>query len=216
MRINSVHRRTHESNHQHPQCRLHNLKNVDLEIPRNQLVVLTGISGSGKSTLAFDILNKEGQRQHLESLGFVTDGLSKPPVDSITGLSPTISVDQHLTNHNPRSTVGTVTEVFTCLRLLFARLGHRPCPECGRDVPPIISLDSAGDWQEDTDEAPGANFPVHTAVRLFPSTAWRTSLSTSRMVPARLGMVRRCLSAGCLMKTGISPRAESSAGTISR
>ncbi len=140
-------------------ARLHNLKNVDLEIPRNQLVVLTGISGSGKSTLAFDILNKEGQRQYLESLGFVTDGLSKPPVDSITGLSPTISVDQHLTNHNPRSTVGTVTEVFTCLRLLFARLGHRPCPQCGRDVPPIISLDSAGDWQEDADEAPGADFP---------------------------------------------------------
>ncbi len=117
-------------------ARLHNLKNVSLEIPKNQLVVLTGLSGSGKSTLAFDILHKEGQRQYMESLGMVTWGLSKPPVDSITGLSPSISVDQFLTNHSPRSTVGTATEVFTYLRVLYARLGHRPCPECGQDVPP--------------------------------------------------------------------------------
>src|SRR3990170_7217563 len=117
-------------------ARLHNLKNVTLEIPKNQLVALTGLSGSGKSTLAFDILHKEGQRQYMESLGLVTDGLSKPPVDSIVGLSPSISVDQHLTNHSPRSTVGTATEIFTYLRVLYARLGHRPCPRCGRDVPP--------------------------------------------------------------------------------
>jgi excinuclease UvrABC ATPase subunit len=83
-------------------ARLHNLKNITLTIPKNQLVVLTG---SGKSTLGFDILNKEGQRQYLESLGLVTFGVSKPPVDSITGLSPSISLDQHLTNHSPRSTV---------------------------------------------------------------------------------------------------------------
>ena len=110
-------------------ARLHNLKNVSLDIPKNKLVVFTGLSGSGKSTLAFDILNKEGQRQYLDSLGLVADGLTKPPVDSISGLSPSISIDQHLTNHSPRSTVGTVTEVFTYLRVLFARLGHRPCHE---------------------------------------------------------------------------------------
>jgi excinuclease UvrABC ATPase subunit len=86
-------------------ARLHNLKNITLTIPKNQLVVLTGLSGSGKSTLGFDILNKEGQRQYLESLGLVTFGVSKPPVDSITGLSPSISLDQHLTNHSPRSTL---------------------------------------------------------------------------------------------------------------
>jgi excinuclease ABC subunit A len=140
-------------------ARLHNLKNVNLEIPKNKLVVFTGISGSGKSTLAFDILNKEGQRQYMESLGFVTDGLSKPPVDAIVGLSPTISVDQHLSNHSPRSTVGTVTEVFTYLRVLFARLGHRPCPACGQDVPPLTSQAIAEDWHDDSDESPGANFP---------------------------------------------------------
>jgi excinuclease ABC subunit A len=140
-------------------ARLHNLKNVNLEIPKNKLIVFTGISGSGKSTLAFDILNKEGQRQYMESLGFVTDGLSKPPVDSIVGLSPTISVDQHLSNHSPRSTVGTVTEVFTYLRVLFARLGHRPCPKCGENVPPLTSQAIDEDWQEDSDETTGASFP---------------------------------------------------------
>src|SRR5512138_3819618 len=108
-------------------ARLHNLKNISLTIPKNRLVVLTGVSGSGKSTLGFDLLNKEGQRQYLESLGLVTWGVSKLPVESITGLSPTVSVDQHLTNRSPRSTVGTTTDVYTNLRILFARLGHRPC-----------------------------------------------------------------------------------------
>src|SRR5690348_10487055 len=114
-------------------ARLHNLKNITLAIPKNQLVVLTGLSGSGKSTIGFDILYKEGLRQYLESLGMVAFGLAKPPVDAISGLSPSISVDQHLTNHSPRSTVGTTTEVYTYLRVLFARLGHRPCPGCGKD-----------------------------------------------------------------------------------
>src|SRR3990172_1415565 len=114
-------------------ARLHNLKNVSLDIPKNKLVVFTGLSGSGKSTLFFDTLHKEGQRQYMESLGLVTY-VDKPAVDSIVGLSPSISVDQHLTNHSPRSTVGTVTEVYTYLRVLFARLGHRPCPACGKDV----------------------------------------------------------------------------------
>ena len=133
-------------------ARLHNLKNVTVSIPKNQLVVLTGLSGSGKSTFGFDILFKEGQRQYLESLGFVEWGLSKPPVEAITGLSPSISVDQHLTNHSPRSTVGTATEVFTYLRILFARLGHRPCPKCGKDVPPSFNT-SFAEWDTETGSA---------------------------------------------------------------
>jgi excinuclease ABC subunit A len=144
-------------------ARLHNLKNVSLTIPKNQLVVLTGLSGSGKSTLGFDILYKEGQRQYLEALGMVGFGLAKPPVDAITGLSPSISIDQHLTNHSPRSTVGTATEIYTYLRVLFARLGHRPCPNCGKDVSP--SFDPANvEWEsevsvDDDAPAPEETFP---------------------------------------------------------
>jgi excinuclease ABC subunit A len=133
-------------------ARLHNLKNVTVSIPRDQLVVLTGLSGSGKSTLGFDILYKEGQRQYLESLGLVGWGVTKPPVDAITGLSPSISVDQHLTNHSPRSTVGTATEVYTYLRILFARLGHRPCPNCGRAVPPSFNT-SLSEWDAEAGAA---------------------------------------------------------------
>ncbi|MEO8357203.1 MAG: excinuclease ABC subunit UvrA [Chloroflexota bacterium] len=140
-------------------ARLHNLKNVTLEIPKNQFVVLTGLSGSGKSTLAFDLLHKEGQRQYMESLGMVTWGLSKPPVDSIVGLSPSISVDQHLANHSPRSTVGTATEVFTYLRILYARLGHRPCPKCGKDVPPSTYESSDDNYQDESDESPDGTYP---------------------------------------------------------
>lgn len=144
-------------------ARLHNLKNINLDIPKNKLVVITGLSGSGKSTIAFDILRKESLRQLFESLGLVTDGLSKPPVDSITGLSPAISVDQHLTNHSPRSTVGTVTEVFTYLRVLYARLGHRPCPTCGKDVPPPTyeSSDENGlaSVETESDESPEGSYP---------------------------------------------------------
>ncbi|WP_214412848.1 excinuclease ABC subunit UvrA [Sphaerisporangium fuscum] len=130
-------------------ARLHNLKNITLAIPKNRLVVVTGLSGSGKSTLAFDTLNKEGQRQYLESLGIVTGQVGKPAVDSITGLSPSISVDQHLTNRSPRSTVGTVTEVFAYLRVLWARIGHRPCPGCGRAVPPAHQVGGQEDWDDE-------------------------------------------------------------------
>jgi excinuclease ABC subunit A len=117
-------------------ARLHNLKNISLTIPKNKLIVLSGVSGSGKSTLGFDILHKEGQRQYLEALGILAYDLARPPVEEITGLSPSISIDHHLTNRSPRSTVGTVTDVYTYLRVLFARLGQRPCPNCGKDVPP--------------------------------------------------------------------------------
>jgi excinuclease ABC subunit A len=143
-------------------ARLHNLKNVNLEIPKDQIVVLTGLSGSGKSTLGFDILAKEGVRQYMEALGIVPFGMAKPPVDAISGLSPTVSIDQHLTNQSPRSTVGTATDVYTYLRVLFARLGHRPCPTCGQDVPPTFDPASA-DWEgeagADDASAPEGTFP---------------------------------------------------------
>ena len=138
-------------------ARLHNLKNVSLSIPKNKLVVLTGLSGSGKSTLGFDILNREGMRQYMESLGMVTDGLTKPQGMTITGLSPSISVDQHLTNHSPRSTVGTSTEVFTYLRVLFARVGHRPCPSCGKDVPPPTFEYAEDELPDESNEPQTAN-----------------------------------------------------------
>lgn len=116
----------------------HNLKNIDLEIPRNQFVVLTGLSGSGKSSLAFDTIYAEGQRRYMESLSSYArqflGQMEKPNVESIEGLSPAISIDQKSTNRNPRSTVGTVTEIYDYFRLLYARIGIPHCPECGREI----------------------------------------------------------------------------------
>jgi hypothetical protein len=116
-------------------ARTHNLKNIDLDIPRNQLVVITGLSGSGKSSLAFDTLYAEGQRRYVESLSTYARQflqlMDKPDVDVIEGLSPAISIEQKATSHNPRSTVGTVTEIHDYLRLLFARAGTPYCPEHG-------------------------------------------------------------------------------------
>ncbi|MBM7566714.1 excinuclease ABC subunit UvrA [Paenibacillus sacheonensis] len=113
-----------------------NLKNVSLHIPKYKLVVLTGPSGSGKSTLAMDTLQRECQRQYMESMGMVSDSINKPKVGAIVGLSPSISVGQHVTNRNPRSTVGTVTDIYTYMRTIYARAGERPCPHCGGLVPP--------------------------------------------------------------------------------
>ena len=149
-------------------ARLHNLKNVTLTIPKNKLVVFTGLSGSGKSTLAFDTLHKEGQRQFLESLGLVTFGLSKPQVDAIEGLMPSISVDQHLANRSPRSTVGTVTEVFTYLRVLYARLGHRPCPSCGADIPPSHDVSGGEIWDDESVGAAGGGPSDASDAESFP------------------------------------------------
>ena len=110
----------------------HNLKNIDIEIPKNKLVVITGLSGSGKSSLAFDTLYAEGQRRYVESLSSYARQflgmMDKPNVDSIEGLSPAISIDQKTTSRNPRSTVGTVTEIYDYLRLLYARVGTPYCP----------------------------------------------------------------------------------------
>ena len=116
----------------------HNLKNISLEIPRNELVVLTGLSGSGKSSLAFDTIYAEGQRRYMESLSSYArqflGQMEKPDVESIEGLSPAISIDQKSTNRNPRSTVGTVTEIYDYFRLLYARIGTPHCPKCGREI----------------------------------------------------------------------------------
>ncbi len=116
----------------------HNLKNVDLKIPRNELVVLTGLSGSGKSSLAFDTIYAEGQRRYMESLSsyarMFLGQMEKPDVESIEGLSPAISIDQKSTNRNPRSTVGTVTEIYDYFRLLYARIGIPHCPKCGKEI----------------------------------------------------------------------------------
>ncbi|MGN1138506.1 MAG: excinuclease ABC subunit UvrA, partial [Ruminococcus sp.] len=136
-------------------AREHNLKNINVEIPRDKLVVVTGLSGSGKSSLAFDTIYAEGQRRYVESLSsyarMFLGQSNKPDVDEIQGLSPAISIDQKTTSHNPRSTVGTVTEIYDYLRLLYARIGVPHCPECGREitqqtvdqiVDKVLSLDS--------------------------------------------------------------------------
>ena len=119
-------------------AREHNLKNIDLEIPRDQLVVFTGLSGSGKSSLAFDTIYAEGQRRYVESLSSYArqflGQMEKPDVDYIEGLSPAISIDQKTTSKNPRSTVGTVTEIYDYLRLLYARIGIPHCPVCGKEI----------------------------------------------------------------------------------
>jgi len=119
-------------------ARVHNLKNISVEIPRDKLVVITGLSGSGKSSLAFDTIFAEGQRRYVESLSSYArqflGQMDKPDVDYIDGLSPAVSIDQKGTSHNPRSTVGTVTEIYDYMRLLFARAGIPHCPVCGREV----------------------------------------------------------------------------------
>jgi excinuclease ABC subunit A len=121
-------------------ARNHNLKNIDIDLPKNKLIVFTGVSGSGKSTLAFDTIYAEGQRRYVESLSSYARQflgiMPKPDVDSIEGLSPAISIDQKTASHNPRSTVGTVTEIYDYLRLLFARIGHPHCTKCGREIAP--------------------------------------------------------------------------------
>lgn len=108
-----------------------NLKHVNLEIPKNKLIVFTGLSGSGKSTLAMETLQRECQRQYMESMGMLADLGTRPKVESIEGLSPAISISQQATNRNPRSTVGTITEIAPFLRVLFSKIGEHPCPHCG-------------------------------------------------------------------------------------
>src|SRR3989339_1335423 len=119
-------------------ARVHNLKNISVTIPKEKLVVITGLSGSGKSSLAFDTIFAEGQRRFMESLSAYARQFlelqDKPDVDHIEGLSPTIAIDQKSTSSNPRSTVGTITEIYDYLRLLYARVGRPHCPNCGREI----------------------------------------------------------------------------------
>ena len=119
-------------------AREHNLKGIDVDIPRDEFVVLTGLSGSGKSSLAFDTIYAEGQRRYMESLSSYArqflGQMEKPNVEKIEGLSPAISIDQKSTNRNPRSTVGTVTEIYDYFRLLYARVGIPHCPKCGKEI----------------------------------------------------------------------------------
>src|SRR6201987_1489458 len=146
-------------------AREHNLKNIDVTIPRDQLVVITGLSGSGKSSLAFDTIFAEGQRRYVESLSAYArqflDKMEKPDVDHIDGLSPAISIDQKGTSHNPRSTVGTVTEIYDYLRLLYARTGHPHCPICGKPIAGQ-SLDAIVDQVLKLEE--GTRFTVNAPV----------------------------------------------------
>ena len=138
-------------------AREHNLKGVDLSLPRDSLIVVTGLSGSGKSSLAFDTIYQEGQRRFMESLSAYArqflGKMEKPLVDHVEGLSPTLSIDQKTVNRNPRSTVGTVTEILDHLRLLMARLGTPRCPECGR---PITALSAGQITQDLLTRSPGA------------------------------------------------------------
>src|ERR1700692_369576 len=119
-------------------ARQHNLRNIDVEIPRNSLTVITGLSGSGKSSLAFDTIYAEGQRRYVETLSAYArqflDQMERPDVDSIEGLSPSISIDQKTTGRSPRSTVGTITEIYDYLRLLYSSIGIPHCPVCGNEI----------------------------------------------------------------------------------
>ena len=151
-----------------------NLKHIDVRIPRDKLVVLTGLSGSGKSSLAFDTIYAEGQRRYVESLSSYArqflGQMEKPDVEMIEGLSPAISIDQKTTSKNPRSTVGTVTEIHDYLRLMYARIGVPHCPVCGREISSQSVdqiVDSIMDWSE---EGPSPRVVVH-ALYHRPSSA---------------------------------------------
>ena len=129
-------------------ARANNLNHIDLELPRDKMIVFTGLSGSGKSSLAFDTIYAEGQRRYVESLSSYArqflGQMDKPDVESIEGLSPSISIDQKTTNRNPRSTVGTVTEIYDYLRLLYAKIGTPHCPVCGEEIK-AMSIDQMVD-----------------------------------------------------------------------
>ncbi len=141
-------------------AREHNLRNVSLELPRDSLIVFTGLSGSGKSSLAFDTIFAEGQRRYVESLSAYArqflGQMDKPDVDFIEGLSPAVAIDQKSTSRNPRSTVGTITEVYDYLRLLYARIGRPHCPECGEPITRQIARSRSSTACSPWKRAPGS------------------------------------------------------------
>ncbi|MDA8576122.1 excinuclease ABC subunit UvrA, partial [Candidatus Marinamargulisbacteria bacterium] len=163
-------------------ARMHNLKNIDLTIPRNKLVVFTGLSGSGKSSLAFDTIYAEGQRRYVESLSAYArqflNQLDKPDVDRIDGLSPAISIDQKAPSHNPRSTVGTVTEIYDYLRVLMSSIGVPHCPSCGGEV-------RSQSIQEMVDQLMGATDEEPTIMVLAPIVQDRKGAFTKELDQCR-------------------------------
>ena len=165
-------------------AREHNLKDISLELPRDALIVITGLSGSGKSSLAFDTIYAEGQRRYVESLSAYArqflGQMDKPDVDSIEGLSPAISIDQKTTSRNPRSTVGTVTEIYDYLRLLWARIGHPHCHSCGA---PIAGPVGRADRRPRDDARRG--HPVHGAWRRWSGAARASTRTCSRSCARR-------------------------------
>ena len=150
----------------------HNLQNIDLDIPRDKFVVLTGLSGSGKSSLAFDTIYAEGQRRYMESLSSYArqflGQMEKPDVESLEGLPPAISIDQKSTNRNPRSTVGTVTEIYDYFRLLYARIGIPHCPKCGKEIQKQLvdqMVDEIAGAYENYAACPGCAWPQRRACK---------------------------------------------------
>src|SRR5512133_2883137 len=147
-------------------ARQHNLKNISLEIPRNKLVVFTGVSGSGKSSLVFDTIYAEGQRRYVESLSAYArqflERMNKPDVDFIQGISPAVAIEQKTGTRNPRSTVGTTTEIYDYLRLLFARIGRTICFHCGKEVKKATTV-TVSEWLEERPQGGKylLAFPVH-------------------------------------------------------
>ena len=196
-------------------ARVNNLKNIDVKIPRDKLVVLTGLSGSGKSSLAFDTIYAEGHRRFVESLSsyarMFLGQMDKPYIDSVEGLSPAISIDQKTTSHNPRSTVGTVTEIYDYLRLLFARIGIPHCPKCGKARAPRMRSARSASVARRARPSVSAMGPGETALTLMPSTPHssarqRVSISMPAFAAqawACIGMAR--VAWGAVMFTNAAP-----------
>ena len=173
-------------------AREHNLRNVNVELPRDKMIVFTGLSGSGKSSLAFDTIYAEGQRRYVESLSAYArqflGQMDKPDVDMIEGLSPAISIDQKSASRNPRSTVGTITEIYDYLRLLYARIGVQHCP---KDGTPAAASDAAADRRSHPQAArrhavPGARRPSCAAARATTTRCWKISPVRATCVPASM------------------------------
>ena len=179
-------------------AREHNLKDVSVDLPRNALIVFTGLSGSGKSSLAFDTIFAEGQRRYVESLSAYArqflGQMDKPDVDFIEGLSPAVSIDQKSTSRNPRSTVGTITEVYDYLRLLYARIGRPHCPECGKPiarqtpqqiVDQVLALERGTRFQVLRPVIRGRKGEYQDLFRQFRPGVTRGRVLTARCMPSR-------------------------------